>query len=68
MIAEVYGVPATALHFVIETGDIDRVRWLLERGADPAIRDGVHDSSAIGWADFFGQREIQALLEEQAER
>ncbi len=40
----------TALHLAILFRNPDAVAGLLERGADPTIRDGRHDSDAAGWA------------------
>ncbi len=40
----------TALHLAILFRNPDAVTGLLERGADPMIRDGRHDSDAAGWA------------------
>jgi len=37
-------------------------RLLLERGADPSIRDSTHDSDALGWAEFFGRTNMVELL------
>ena len=32
------GAEGTALHRAVESGDVERVRFLLERGADPSVR------------------------------
>jgi ankyrin repeat protein len=53
----------TPLHLAAMQGHRDVVRLLVEAGADPGIRDSKHDSDPIGWADFFGQREIVRILE-----
>jgi ankyrin repeat protein len=42
----------------IETG----IRFLLDRGADPAIRDEVYHSTPIGWASHFRQSDSIDLL------
>ena len=52
----------TPLHLAILRGHTDVVRVLLAAGADPTVRDSKHDSDAIGWAEFFGHREIVELL------
>ncbi len=62
--ATAYGCPATALHFLVESGPADRVEWLLERGADPEIEDGKHHATAIGWCEFFGKTELAERLKE----
>jgi len=61
-IAEVYGCPATALHFLVENDPANRIDWLLERGADVSIPDGKYDADAIGWAEFFGKPELATKL------
>jgi ankyrin repeat protein len=61
-VAEVYQCPATALHFAVEQGNLDRIRWLLDLGADPSIRDGKYDADALGWAEFFGNAEAADLI------
>jgi ankyrin repeat protein len=46
----------------IETG----VRFLLDRGADPAIRDEVYHSTPIGWASHFKLGDSVDLLIDRA--
>jgi hypothetical protein len=36
--------------------------FLLERGADPSIKDTKVNSDAAGWADHAGHQEIAELL------
>jgi ankyrin repeat protein len=55
----------TPLHLAILGNHPEMVRLLLEAGADPRIRDSKHDSDALGWAEFFGHREIVSLLSER---
>ena len=52
----------TALHAAVWRGDRDLVVWLLAAGADPAVRDGLVDSDAAGWAVHHGHPELVALL------
>ncbi len=52
----------TPMHLAASQGHLEVVRVLLERGADPRIRDSKHDSDAIGWADHFRQPEIVRIL------
>lgn len=52
----------TPLHLAALAGHPDVARVLLERGADPRIRDSMHDSDALGWAEFFGRAEMVRLL------
>jgi ankyrin repeat protein len=46
----------------IETG----IRFLLDRGANPGVRDEVHRSTPIGWAYHFGQGDRVDLLIDRA--
>lgn len=57
-----YGV--TALTFAADAGHLDVVRLLLERGADPNVKDTFYNSSTIGWAIRKGHAEIVSLLVE----
>jgi hypothetical protein len=40
------------------------VRRLLAAGADPSIRDSMHNGDAIGWAEYFRQPEIVQILKD----
>jgi ankyrin repeat protein len=57
-----WGAEVTPLHLASAHGHVDVVRQLLATGADPRIRDSMHDSDAIGWAEFFGKPEIVRVL------
>jgi len=46
-----------------ERGDVELARTLLRLGADPDLRDKQFDSTALGWARFFGQEPLVELLE-----
>jgi ankyrin repeat protein len=52
----------TPLHLAVMQNHVDVVRLLLEAGADPTIHDSKHDSDPIGWASFFGRKEILQML------
>ena len=54
------------LHFAVRMNRPEMVELLLELGADPTIRDSMHDSDALGWAEFFGRHEIVTMLKNQA--
>jgi uncharacterized protein len=56
----------TALHAAVWRGDRDLVTWLLDRGADPSIRDGLVDSDAAGWAVHHQQQDLLPLLHPSA--
>jgi ankyrin repeat protein len=53
----------TALHVAAMDGRLDLARNLLRLGADPGIRDQRFDSTPLGWARYFGQEQMVALLE-----
>jgi ankyrin repeat protein len=53
----------TPLHMTSFSDGVECARLLLAAGADPRIRDGKHDSDAIGWAEHFGRVELHRLLE-----
>lgn len=52
----------TPLHLAALSGSAEAARVLLDRGADPTIRDSKHGSDAIGWARFFKRPEIVSIL------
>ena len=52
----------TALHLAVFGGHAAMVRLLLDAGADKTIHDSKHDADALGWADFFGRKEIVGIL------
>ena len=56
----------TPLHLAVMADHADVVRLLLAAGADPSLRDSKHDSDAIGWADFFGRRDLIRIFEAHA--
>ena len=53
----------TALHKAAEDGHLELARTLLRLGADPDLRDRRFDSTPLGWARYFGQEPLIALLE-----
>jgi ankyrin repeat protein len=57
-----WGANLTALHLVAMHGDEAIARMLLDAGADPSIRDAVHDGDAAGWAEHHGHRTLAAFL------
>ena len=52
----------TALHAAVWQGDEVMVTWLLDRGADPRVRDGHVGSDAAGWARYHGHDGLVSLL------
>jgi ankyrin repeat protein len=53
----------TALHVAAENGDLALARTLLGLGADPSVPDKHYQSTALGWARYFGQEAVAELLE-----
>jgi hypothetical protein len=43
----------TGLHWAIPSSSLEVVRLLLERGADPSIRDDIYEADADGWLHIF---------------
>ena len=58
-----WGALVTPLHLAAMHGQLEIVRLLLARGADPLIHDSEHDADAIDWARFFKHGDIVRLLE-----
>lgn len=52
----------TALHQASLNGDGNLVQLLLERGADPLIRDSTFDGNAAGWANAGVHEDLRDLL------
>jgi len=52
----------TPLHEAAWDGDLPRIRALLDAGADPAVRDDVHGTTPLHWAEFAYQTEAADLL------
>jgi ankyrin repeat protein len=48
----------TAIHEASYQGQIEAVQLLLQRGADPKLRDAMWESTAIGWADGGKQSQL----------
>jgi ankyrin repeat protein len=57
-----WGALVTPLHLAAWQDHADVVRLLLAAGADPTIHDSLHDSDAIGWAEYSGRSELVRLL------
>ena len=52
----------TPLHLAVLGNHPDSARALLDAGANPRLKDSKHDSDAIGWAEFFGRRDLAEML------
>lgn len=57
-----HGNGLTALHLAAQANKVAAVHFLLARGADPTITDGIYHSTARGWAEHEGSRDVLALL------
>jgi ankyrin repeat protein len=55
---------ATALHAAAGQGQRAVVELLLERGADPSIKDVRYQSTPLGWATHMGKDAVIAVLTE----
>lgn len=52
----------TALHEAANAGHLPLVRFLVEQGADPHLRDASFGGTPLGWAEHGGQEETAAYL------
>ncbi len=50
------------MHYAAAAGELDLVRYLIERGADPAAVETGYGADPAGWAEHFGHPEIAAHL------
>lgn len=57
-----HGQGVTALHMASQRGHLSLVQMLIERGADPSIRDDLHGGDAAGHANFHGQIAVRDYL------
>jgi ankyrin repeat protein len=60
-----HGEGVTALHLAAGDGHLEVIEALLDAGADPTLRDALHDGPAVGWAEHWGQSAAVALLRER---
>jgi len=44
---------------------MEPARLLPDAGADPNIGDDKHNSTALGWAQYFGRESIAAMIKER---
>ncbi len=57
-----HGQGVTALHLAAQSGRAEAVEALLELGADPTIRDALHDGTPAGWAEHGCRPELAERL------
>ena len=59
-----HGEGVTALHLACQSGHLEVVRLLIERGGDRHLRDALHGGDALGWAGHGGEAAagVQAYL------
>ncbi len=53
---------STPLHQAALAGRLEVVELLVKRGARPELKDSVHQSTPLGWAEHAGQREVAEFL------
>lgn len=52
----------TLLHAAAEKNDIALAQLALSAGPDLQIKDAIHESDALGWADYLERKEIEAMI------
>jgi ankyrin repeat protein len=57
-----HGEGTTPLHLAAQNGGLDAIEALLDLGADATLRDGLHDGTPAGWAEFGGQSAARDVL------
>jgi ankyrin repeat protein len=57
-----HGEGVTAIHLAAQAGRHETAQTLLQLGADPHIRDSLHDGDALGWARVGGHEDLADLL------
>lgn len=57
-----HGQGVTALHLAAQSGQLEMVKFLLDRGADPTIGDELYGGTALGWAEHGGAIDVVACL------
>ena len=62
-----HGQGVTALHMASQCGHLPMVRFLIQRGADPKIKDDLYHADAEGAANYFGQMAVRDYLSGPAE-
>ena len=55
-------VPRYAIVHAVMAGAVERVRWLLEHGANPELKGGM--GTAVTYAQSLGSEEMKQVIEE----
>ena len=56
------GMGMTTLHILVSLATTGAAAWLLDRGADPTLRDHEFDSTPLAWAARCGREDMVKLL------
>jgi ankyrin repeat protein len=56
------GLDRSVLHNAAGWGGVEMVRYLMELGADPGLRDPTYHATPLGWALYNQQREVVEYL------
>jgi ankyrin repeat protein len=57
-----HGQGVTALHMASQYGHLSMVQFLIQRGADPKIKDDLYQADAEATASYFGQIAVRNYL------
>ncbi|MDF2188041.1 GNAT family N-acetyltransferase [Paraflavitalea sp. CAU 1676] len=60
-----YDFKGTLLHIAAERNDTELAKLALQAGVDLSIKDIHHDSTGMGWAQYFGRFAIMALIKDR---
>jgi ankyrin repeat protein len=58
----------TPLHAAAWAGWPEMARTLLDRGAEPTVRDPRHAATAVGWASHMGRAEVLEVFRDHPDR
>lgn len=62
-----FGADVTPLHLAVLGGHEEVAQALLAAGADPTVRDSVHNGDALAWARHFKREGLVELFEPERE-